>query len=65
MRVLIAEDDLRIAHLLQCGLQEEGCRVTTETDGTRFLRMASALPFSCSQASKVSKSPAHPDPHCS
>ena len=43
MRVLIAEDDLRIADLLQCGLQEEGYQVTTETDGKRALGMASAL----------------------
>ena len=45
MRVLIAEDDLRIANLLQCGLQEEGYQVTTETDGKRALGMASALSF--------------------
>ena len=45
MRVLIVEDDLRIANLLQRGLEEEGYQVTTEADGKRALGMATALPF--------------------
>jgi DNA-binding response OmpR family regulator len=45
MQVLIIEDDLRIATLLQAGLDEEGYQVVTETDGGRGLNIASACPF--------------------
>ena len=45
MQVLIIEDDLRIANLLQAGLEEEGYQVVTESDGRRGLNIASACPF--------------------
>jgi DNA-binding response OmpR family regulator len=45
MHVLLIEDDLRIATLLQAGLEEEGYQVVMEADGGRGLEVASACSF--------------------
>jgi len=45
MHVLIIEDDLRIANLLEAGLEEEGYQVVTEADGGRGFHLASTCSF--------------------
>lgn len=45
MHVLIIEDDLRIANLLQAGLEEEGYQVVTEVDGGCGFNLASTCSF--------------------
>ena len=45
MRVLIVEDDLRIASFLLQGLEEEGYQVFTANDGVAGLEMAESCPF--------------------
>jgi len=45
MRVLVVEDDLRMARLLKQGLGEEGHVVTLVTDGTEALEMARSCSF--------------------
>lgn len=45
MRVLIVEDDVRIANFLKQGLEEEGYQVVTAQDGVSGLQLAQAAPF--------------------
>jgi len=45
MRVLIVEDDVRIANFLKQGLEEEGYQVVTAQDGVSGLELAQAAPF--------------------
>lgn len=45
MRVLIVEDDLRIANFLLQGLEEEGYQVFTANDGVSGLEIAQSGPF--------------------
>jgi DNA-binding response OmpR family regulator len=45
MRVLIVEDDLRIASFLEQGLEEEGYQVVTAHDGVSGLELAQSAPF--------------------
>lgn len=45
MRVLIVEDDVRIATFLKQGLEEEGYQVVTAQDGVSGLELAQAAPF--------------------
>ena len=45
MRILIVEDDLRIASFLEQGLEEEGYQVVTAHDGVSGLELAQAAPF--------------------
>ncbi len=45
MRVLIVEDDVRIATFLKLGLEEEGYQVVTAQDGVSGLELAQAAPY--------------------
>jgi DNA-binding response OmpR family regulator len=45
MQLLVAEDDLRMARLLEQGLSEEGHRITLAHDGETALSYALAHPF--------------------
>ena len=45
MRVLVVEDDLRMAALLRRGLEEEGHVVDVETTGERGLWLGSEQPY--------------------
>jgi two-component system, OmpR family, response regulator MprA len=45
MQLLVAEDDLRLARLLEQGLTEDGHRVTLAYDGQAALEMAQSHPF--------------------
>jgi DNA-binding response OmpR family regulator len=45
MRVLIVEDDVRLATFLKQGLEEEGYQVVTAQDGVSGLELAQAAPF--------------------
>lgn len=45
MRILVVEDERRMAELLRQGLSEEGHTVTVATDGREGLRIALSSPF--------------------
>ena len=45
MRVLIVEDEKRLAQLLKSGMEEEGCIVTVADTGTDGLELAQAIHF--------------------
>jgi two-component system OmpR family response regulator len=40
MRVLVVDDDVRLAALLRQGLRAEGCAVDVAADGLQGIRMA-------------------------